>query len=111
MAVLMLDLDHFKVINDTYGHIVGDHVLRAVAQELAAETRDYDTAGRFGGEEFIVLLPEVDAENVRGLRAYPSPHPWLDHPRDDGGRRDGHDQRPDSFHRRRHVPQRGDQHP
>lgn len=67
MSVLMLDLDHFKVINDTYGHIVGDQVLRAVAQELATETRDYDTAGRFGGEEFIVLLPEVDAENVRGI--------------------------------------------
>lgn len=64
MSVLMLDLDHFKIINDTYGHLVGDQVLRAIAQELAAETRDYDTAGRFGGEEFIVLLPEVDAEKV-----------------------------------------------
>lgn len=67
VAVLMLDVDHFKVINDTHGHLTGDQVLRAVAQELAAETRDYDTAGRFGGEEFIVLLPEVDAENVRRI--------------------------------------------
>jgi diguanylate cyclase (GGDEF)-like protein len=65
MAVLMLDLDHFKAVNDTHGHLAGDRVLRAVAQELAGETRDYDTAGRFGGEEFIVLLPEGDAENVR----------------------------------------------
>ncbi|MCW2540819.1 MAG: diguanylate cyclase [Frankiales bacterium] len=60
-AVLILDMDHFKNVNDEHGHIVGDAALRAAADALRAELRGYDTVGRFGGEEFVALLPEVDA--------------------------------------------------
>jgi diguanylate cyclase (GGDEF)-like protein len=73
LAVLMIDLDHFKWINDTYGHPAGDDVLRNVAQTLDEVTRPNDIVGRFGGEEFLVLLPDIDktatelaAERVRG---------------------------------------------
>jgi diguanylate cyclase (GGDEF)-like protein len=57
VAVLLADLDHFKRVNDTWGHLAGDAVLAAVANELAGNLRTYDVAGRFGGEEFVVLLP------------------------------------------------------
>ena len=59
VGVLMIDLDHFKRINDAYGHIAGDAVLQAVAAVVKAATRDYDIVGRFGGEEFVVLLPRM----------------------------------------------------
>jgi diguanylate cyclase (GGDEF)-like protein len=66
IGVLMIDLDHFKVLNDTYGHAVGDKVLQAVARSIAATVRDQDVPARFGGEEFVVLLknpgPEVALE-------------------------------------------------
>jgi len=55
-AVLVLDLDHFKVVNDLYGHLAGDQVLAAVAAALRAEVRERDLVGRFGGEEFVILL-------------------------------------------------------
>ncbi|MBC3192792.1 GGDEF domain-containing protein [Pseudonocardia sp. C8] len=55
-AVLILDLDHFKDVNDRHGHLVGDAVLQAVAEVVAGEVRDGDAAGRFGGEEFVVVL-------------------------------------------------------
>jgi diguanylate cyclase (GGDEF)-like protein len=61
-ALLMVDLDHFKAINDTWGHPAGDDVLAAVAEVLRAETRPADVVGRFGGEEFVVLLAESDAD-------------------------------------------------
>lgn len=61
-AVLLIDLDHFKNVNDTYGHLAGDVVLKAVAEILARELRGYDAVGRYGGEEFIALLPGVEAE-------------------------------------------------
>jgi diguanylate cyclase (GGDEF)-like protein len=59
-AVLLIDLDHFKVVNDTHGHLIGDAVLAAVAQSITSELRDYDAVGRFGGEEFVAILPDVD---------------------------------------------------
>ncbi|MBB2498851.1 GGDEF domain-containing protein [Amycolatopsis echigonensis] len=61
LALLMIDLDHFKWINDTYGHPAGDDVLRTVAQTLDEITRPKDIIGRFGGEEFLILLPDVDS--------------------------------------------------
>jgi len=59
-ALLIIDMDNFKAINDTHGHLVGDDVLRAVADCLAEEMRGYDSIGRFGGEEFVAVLSEVD---------------------------------------------------
>jgi diguanylate cyclase (GGDEF)-like protein len=74
LAVALVDIDHFKVVNDTYGHLAGDKALRAVTDALRGQLRGYDLAGRFGGEEFAVLLPqarELDALNVaERLRSY-----------------------------------------
>ena len=61
MAVALLDIDKFKVINDTYGHMVGDEVIKEIAHTLNDLLRDYDRAGRFGGEEFALLLPQTRA--------------------------------------------------
>jgi diguanylate cyclase (GGDEF)-like protein len=63
-AVLLMDIDHFKRINDTYGHEAGDHVLQQVAGALTASVRATDFVSRFGGEEFLVLLPETDVEGA-----------------------------------------------
>jgi diguanylate cyclase (GGDEF)-like protein len=56
-AVLLGDLDHFKLINDEHGHPIGDEVLREVARRLLATVRPYDLVGRYGGEEFLLVLP------------------------------------------------------
>lgn len=64
VSVLMLDLDHFKQVNDQYGHGVGDRVLQAVVQTLQATLRHDDALGRYGGEEFMVLLPHTAAERA-----------------------------------------------
>ncbi len=67
VSVIMADIDHFKGINDTHGHLVGDQVLRQVAQRLLAVLRPYDTVGRYGGEEFLVVLPGCGAEIALSL--------------------------------------------
>jgi diguanylate cyclase (GGDEF)-like protein len=63
-GLLMLDLDHFKGVNDVYGHLAGDVVLKAVAAAITGEVREYDSVGRFGGEEFVVLLLGVGEREV-----------------------------------------------
>jgi diguanylate cyclase (GGDEF)-like protein len=61
LGVIIVDLDHFKSVNDTYGHLTGDDVLREATRRMQASVRSYDAIGRFGGEEFLVLLPGCDA--------------------------------------------------
>ncbi|OYY93184.1 MAG: hypothetical protein B7Y41_12730 [Hydrogenophilales bacterium 28-61-23] len=67
LALLMIDVDHFKRINDTHGHPVGDEVLRAIAGLLTGRLRRQDTLGRYGGEEFCVLAPNTDGEGALKL--------------------------------------------
>jgi len=65
LCMLMLDIDHFKNINDTYGHLFGDKVIRVIAETLKSKVRGQDTVARLGGEEFAVLLPETDTTGAR----------------------------------------------
>ena len=72
-ALALIDIDHFKLVNDTHGHLVGDRVLKALAEALTGQSRDYDRTGRFGGEEFVLLLAQTSghdackiAERLRG---------------------------------------------
>jgi two-component system cell cycle response regulator len=67
LAVLMVDLDHFKRVNDTLGHAAGDAVLRAVAQAIEGALRVEDTVGRYGGEELVILVRGIDIEGVLQL--------------------------------------------
>jgi diguanylate cyclase (GGDEF)-like protein len=64
VSLIMLDIDHFKQVNDSFGHSAGDRVLRAVGQVLRDSCRVYDVAGRYGGEEFCVVLPETKVGNT-----------------------------------------------
>ena len=68
-AVVMMDLNNFKFFNDTYGHLTGDDVLRAVAQTLSVACRESDVVGRYGGDEFIAILPESDVAGAREVCA------------------------------------------
>ena len=65
LSLLMLDIDHFKSVNDNYGHLTGDQVIRAVAQKMMHNVRATDLLVRFGGEEFIVILPLTDIAGAR----------------------------------------------
>ncbi|MFZ0322948.1 MAG: diguanylate cyclase [Actinomycetes bacterium] len=67
LAVLMLDLDHFKQVNDTFGHARGDDVLRELAQRVNAHSREVDTFARYGGEEFVLVLPETGLDGATRL--------------------------------------------
>lgn len=67
LSVLMLDLDNFKLINDTYGHPAGDSVLRMVSKKISSSLRAYDALGRIGGDEFLVVLPDCDGDAARSL--------------------------------------------
>lgn len=67
LGVVLIDVDHFKQINDEYGHAAGDTVLQLVADALADTVRSSDTVGRFGGDEFVVLAPETDGAELEGL--------------------------------------------
>ena len=65
LAVLMIDVDHFKSVNDDYGHAVGDKALQAIADALRANTRVFDSLARYGGEEFVVVMPGTDPDDAR----------------------------------------------
>ena len=67
-SIILLDMDYFKQINDTHGHLVGDKVLIKVAQTIQQQTRDVDIVGRWGGEEFLIILPSTDSRHA-GLLA------------------------------------------
>jgi diguanylate cyclase (GGDEF)-like protein len=67
VALAMLDIDHFKRLNDAYGHQAGDEVLRRVAQQLSDSSRTYDTIARYGGEEFALILPTTDRAETREI--------------------------------------------
>jgi two-component system, cell cycle response regulator len=64
-SLLLCDIDHFKRVNDDHGHLVGDFVLEEVARRLTAAVRDYDAVGRYGGEEFLVVLSNCDGDGLR----------------------------------------------
>ena len=78
-GIVLADLDNFKQVNDTYGHPIGDEVLREASRRLSARMRSYDAIGRYGGEEFLMVLPGCEKRNVLDvadrMRAAVSAHP------------------------------------
>jgi len=67
LALALVDIDHFKGVNDTFGHLTGDRALKTIARTFRIFLREYDLIGRFGGEEFALLLPHTDALNAYGI--------------------------------------------
>jgi two-component system, cell cycle response regulator len=67
MSIMMLDLDHFKALNDSYGHMVGDQALCLVAEQISQSVRPYDWAARWGGDEFLVVLPNTNMEQAEAV--------------------------------------------
>lgn len=80
LAIVMIDLDHFKQLNDTYGHMAGDAVLREATARMSVNIRTYDAVGRYGGEEFLIVLPGCDvcsgAARAERLREAVAMHPF-----------------------------------
>jgi diguanylate cyclase (GGDEF)-like protein/PAS domain S-box-containing protein len=66
-ALLFCDIDHFKILNDTFGHVLGDKVLRMIARTLRGNIRESDTMGRWGGEEFMVILQDIDESSLLAI--------------------------------------------
>lgn len=81
VAIILMDIDHFKAVNDTYGHPAGDNVLRHIAAVCTTVVREYDYVFRYGGEEYLLLLPVSSKNNVAGMaeriRDYISRTPWV----------------------------------
>jgi diguanylate cyclase (GGDEF)-like protein len=67
LSIVLVDIDHFKRLNDTHGHLAGDRVLTAIARALRENVRSVDTVGRYGGEEFMIVLPETDVDAAASL--------------------------------------------
>jgi diguanylate cyclase (GGDEF)-like protein len=67
VSCIMADVDNFKHINDSYGHLVGDQVLKAISHRIRNTVRAYDILGRYGGEEFLIILPDTTLEDARGV--------------------------------------------
>jgi len=67
LSAIMIDIDHFKNVNDTHGHAKGDQVLKSLAQFLQVQLREFDILGRYGGEEFVIVLPGADLPNARNV--------------------------------------------
>ncbi len=67
LAILLFDLDHFKNVNDTYGHLAGDYVLQALVRVVSSRARREEVFARYGGEEFVILLPETDKKGAKEL--------------------------------------------
>jgi diguanylate cyclase (GGDEF)-like protein len=79
VGAMFIDIDHLKATNDEHGHLVGDEVIKEVAVRLRAALRTYDSLGRFGGDEFVAVLPDCDADQAEAigsrLRAQLGEHP------------------------------------
>ena len=67
MSVVIADIDNFKILNDTYGHLFGDDVLKVIATKLSENLRSIDLTGRWGGEEFIMILPDTTAPQAQEI--------------------------------------------